>query len=172
MTPLVDLVLTLRRLILAIADRLAWAGPTLARWTVGWIFVLSGWGKLHDLDRVIQYFGELRIPHPELQAPFAAGTELVCGALVLVGLFTRVASVPLIVTMTVAILTAQKENVASVGDLFGLIEWCYVALLVWLGVAGPGPLSLDALLVRLGTPVRASRRGVAPSGVALASRGH
>lgn len=171
MTTLIEGLLTVRRLILAIADALAWAGPTLARWTVGWIFVLSGWGKLHNLDQVIQYFGELGIPHPELQAPFAAGTELVCGTLVLVGLLTRVASVPLIITMTVAILTAQKENVGSVGDLFGLIEWCYIALLFWLGVAGPGPLSLDALLVRFATQQRAPRAAVAAR-VSVASSAH
>ncbi len=170
MNGIIDGMLALRRLILAIAGALSWAGPTLARWTVGWIFVLSGWGKLHNLEQVIGYFGELGIPHPELQAPFAAGTELVCGALVLVGLFTRVASVPLIITMTVAILTAQSENVGSVGDLFGLIEWCYVALLVWLGVAGPGPLSLDALLVRWAT--EREPHAPAPTRVPVASRVH
>ncbi len=148
MQTIVDAMLALRRLILAIADPLAWAGPTLARWTVGWIFVVSGWGKLHNLDQVIGYFRELGLAHPELQAPFVAGTELVCGTLVLIGLCTRVAGVPLIITMIVAILTAKKDDVSSLGDLFGLIEWCYIALLVWLGVAGPGPLSLDALLVR------------------------
>ena len=173
MTTFIDFALTLRRLVLAIADALAWAGPTLARWTVGWIFLLSGWGKLHDLERVIQFFGELGIPHPELQAPFAAGTELVCGTLVLLGLLTRIASVPLIVTMTVAILTAQKDNVGSVGDLFGLIEWCYIALLVWLGVAGPGPLSLDALLVRFATRYREPDAPVASMpAAAVASRAH
>lgn len=172
MTTIIELMSTLRRLVLAIADALSWAGPTLARWTVGWIFVLSGWGKLHNLDQVIQYFGELGIPHPELQAPFAAGTELVCGALVLIGLFTRVAGVPLIVVMIVAIVTAQKENVGSVGDLFGLIEWCYISLLVWLGVAGPGPLSLDALLVRFASRHRAPERDVAAARVPVASRVH
>lgn len=172
MTTLIDLMLTLRRLILTIADALSWVGPTLARWTVGWIFVISGWGKLHNLEQVIKYFGELGIPHPELQAPFAAGTELVCGALVLVGLFTRVASVPLIITMIVAILTAQKDNVGSVGDLFGLIEWCYIALLVWLGVAGPGPLSLDALLLRFATQARESGPGTTAPRVPVPSSVH
>lgn len=148
MTAIIDGSLALRRLVLAIAGALAWAGPTLARVTVGWLFVVSGWGKLHNLDQVINYFGELGIPRPELQAPFASGTELVCGTLVLLGLFTRVAGVPLIITMIVAILTAQKDNVHGLADLFGLIEWCYIALLFWLGVAGPGPVSLDALLVR------------------------
>jgi putative oxidoreductase len=135
------------------------------------IFVLSGWGKLHNLEQVINYFGELGIPHPELQAPFASGTELVCGMLVLIGLLTRLASVPLIITMVVAILTAQKENVGSVGDLFGLIEWCYIALLVWLGVAGPGPLSVDACLVRWATE-RVPSAEAAPSRMPVASGVH
>lgn len=138
----------IRRFVLAIAHLLTWLPPTLARVTVGWIFLWSGWGKLHDLDSVIAFFGSLGIPHPELQAPFASGTELVCGTLVLVGLCTRLASVPLIVTMVVAILTAQRDNLTSLGDLFGLVEFLYIVLLVWLGVQGPGPLSVDALLVR------------------------
>jgi putative oxidoreductase len=149
MEPIVTGMLAIRGLVLAVAGRLAWLPPTLARFTVGWIFLWSGWGKLHDLERVIQFFGELGIPHPELQAPFASGIELVCGALVLAGLFTRVAGVPLIVVMIVAIVTAHGENVSAFGDLFGLSEFLYIVLLVWLGIAGPGPLSLDAALVRL-----------------------
>jgi putative oxidoreductase len=171
MHTIVDAMLALRRLILTVAGALSWAGPTLARWTVGWIFVLSGWGKLHNLDQVIGYFGELGIPHPELQAPFASGTELVCGTLILIGLFTRVASVPLIITMIVAIVTAKKDDVSSVGDLFGLIEWCYIALLVWLGVSGPGPLSLDALLVRWATQ-RESQPDAAAARAPFPSRAH
>jgi putative oxidoreductase len=149
MESLVTIGLAIRRLVVAIAERLAWLPPTLARLTVGWIFLWSGWGKLHDLPSVIQFFGELGIPHPELQAPFASGTELVCGALVLAGLFTRVASVPLVVVMIVAIVTAQREHVEGLGDLFGLSEYLYIVLSIWLGVAGPGPLSLDAALLRL-----------------------
>jgi len=170
MNALIDGMMALRRLVLAIAGALSWAGPTVARLTVGWIFVLSGWGKLHNLDQVIGYFGELGIPHPELQAPFAAGTELVCGALVLVGLFTRVAGVPLIIVMIVAIATAKKDDVGSLGDLFGTIEWCYIALLVWLGVAGPGPLSLDALLVRWAAQREPGGRSVAAGRAATVSR--
>ncbi len=139
----------LRRLTLAVAERLAWLPPTVARFTLGWVFLWSGWGKLHDLDGVIQFFTELGIPRPELQAPFASGNELVCGALLVVGLCTRLVTIPLIVVMIVALVTAQRENAASLGDLFGLIEYLYVTLLVWIGIAGPGPLSADALLVRV-----------------------
>jgi putative oxidoreductase len=158
--------LALRRLTLAVAERLAWLPPTLARFTVGWIFLWSGWGKLHDLDGVIQFFTELGIPHPELQAPFASGNELVCGALLLIGLCTRVATIPLVIVMFVALATAQRENVSSLGDLFGLSEYLYVTLLVWIGVAGPGPLSVDALLVRrFGEPAAAARRTNATASV-------
>ena len=148
MDTVLDAMLAIRRVVLAIAARLQWLPPTLARFTVGWIFLWSGWGKLHDLPRVIEFFGSLGIPHPELQAPFASATELVCGTLVLVGLFTRIASVPLIITMVVAIATAQRDNVGSLGDLFGLIEFGYIVLLISLGVTGAGPLSLDHALVR------------------------
>jgi putative oxidoreductase len=154
MHSIVTTLLAIRGLVRALADRLSWLPPTLARFTVGWVFLWSGWGKLHSLDKIVEFFGQLGIPHPEFQAPFASGTELVCGVLVLAGLFMRVASVPLIITMIVAIVTAQRENVGSLGDLFGLVEFLYIALLIWLGVAGPGPLSLDALLVRLVDPDR------------------
>ena len=148
MESILDSMLAIRGLVRAIADRLQWLPPTLARVTVGWIFLWSGWGKLHNLDSVIEFFGSLGIPHPELQAPFASATELVCGTLVLAGLFTRIASVPLIITMIVAIVTAQRENVGGLGDLFGLVEWLYIVLLITLGVTGAGPLSLDHFLTR------------------------
>src|ERR671922_2768172 len=109
MERVIDWMLAMRRIVLTIADRLQWLPPTLARFTVGWIFFWSGWGKLHDLDHVIEFFGSLGIPHPELQAPFASATEFVCGGLMLAGLFTRLASVPLVIVMLVAIMTAQRE---------------------------------------------------------------
>ncbi len=140
---------SLRGLILKIARGLGWLPPTLARITVGWLFLVSGWGKLHGLPDVIDYFRSLGIPAPEFQAPLAATAEFACGGLVLAGLFTRVAAVPLIITMIVAIATAKREDLTGVASLFGFIEYLYIVLLVWLGVAGPGPLSLDAILVRL-----------------------
>src|SRR5213593_2333437 len=102
------MIVRVRAWILRITGRIDWLPPTLARLCVGLVFFNSGWGKLHGLNDVIEYFRSLGIPAPEIQAPFAAGTEFVCGLLLLLGLFTRVASVPLIITMIVAILTAKK----------------------------------------------------------------
>jgi putative oxidoreductase len=135
-----------RRFIHAVAGKLSWLPPTLTRVTVGWVFMQSGWGKLTHLPDIIKYFGELGIPMPEFQAPFAASAELVCGTLILAGLFTRLASVPLIIVMIVAIITARKGDYEGVASLFGFIEYLYIVLFLWLGVAGAGPLSLDRLL--------------------------
>lgn len=133
---------------IAVARRLAWLAPLVARITVGWTFAVTGWGKLHNLPKIVDYFTELGIPYPQIQAPFASANELVCGVLVLLGLATRAASIPLIVVMLVAIRTAQWENVDSVAALVGLVEWAYIAIFAWLAIAGPGPISLDFLIGR------------------------
>src|SRR5215468_5950459 len=136
------------RLAERIGDALRWLSPTIARLTVGLVFFQSGWGKLHDLEKVTGYFTELGIPNPAFQARFASTAEFVCGGLLLLGLATRLAVVPLIVTMCVAIRTAQWKDVDGIGSLVGLLEFSYIALLVWLGTDGPGPLSLDRLIAR------------------------
>jgi putative oxidoreductase len=69
--------------------------------------------------------------------------------LLLAGLFTRVAAVPLMGTMVVAILTAKRDEIHDLADLVGLNEFAYLALFLWLAVAGPGKLSLDYLVRRL-----------------------
>src|SRR5258706_12370227 len=102
----------------ALERRLGWLPSTAARVTVGWIFVQSGWGKLHSLDQVVKFFTDLGIPAPQIQAPFAAGTEFVCGSLVLLGLATRVAALPLMAGMTVALSPAPRGRVGKVSALF------------------------------------------------------
>ena len=128
---------------LSTAGRLSWIGPTLARLTLGVVFIGTGWGKLHDLDKVTGFFTELGIPAPGFNALLASSAELTCGSLLLVGLLSRLASIPLIVTMIVAILTAKRGDLHGLPDLLGFEEWTYIVLASWIAVAGPGPLSLD-----------------------------
>lgn len=148
MPSLMDRASRLRRLIHSISTGLQWLPPLVARITIGWVFLQSGWGKLHDLPKVVAFFTSLGIPAPQFQAPLAATAELVCGALILVGLWTRVATLPLIVTMVVAILTALRGNIHELSDLFGVSEYLYIALLLWLGAYGAGPFSIDAIFAR------------------------
>lgn len=133
---------------IAVARRLQWLAPLVARITVGWVFAVTGWGKLNNLEKITEFFTDLGIPYPHIQAPFASATELVCGVLILVGLATRVASIPLIIVMLVAIRTAQWENIDSAAALLGTVEWAYIAIFAWLAIAGPGPISLDHLIGR------------------------
>ena len=131
---------------LSTAGRLSFLGPTLARLTLGVVFVGTGWGKLHSLDKVTGFFTELGIPAPGFNAVLAASAEFVCGGLLLLGLLSRLAAIPLIITMIVAILTAKRGDLHGISDLLGFEEWTYIVLAIWIAVAGPGPLSLDRLL--------------------------
>src|SRR5919201_2107093 len=131
---------------LSTAERLSFLGPTLARLTLGVVFIGTGWGKLHSLPKVIDFFTELGIPAPGFNAVLASTAEFVCGALLLIGLLSRLATIPLIVTMIVAIITAKSENLHGISDLLGFEEWTYIVLALWILVAGAGPLSLDRVL--------------------------
>lgn len=144
---MVRVVLGARAFVLNVTGALSWLPPTLARLCIGWIFVRSGWGKLHNLPAVIDYFGSIGIPAPELQAPFVAGVEFVGGLFLLAGLFARVVSVPLGVTMVVALLTAKRGEIANAADLYGTIEFLYLIGLAYLAAFGAGALSVDGVLV-------------------------
>jgi putative oxidoreductase len=126
----------------------AWLPPLIARITVGWVFVESGWGKLHHLDKVTAFFSSLGLPMPGFQAHLVATTEFAGGLALLIGLCTRLASVPLTIIMYVAIATAKRDELHGFSDLIGFSEYLYMVLLVWLIVNGAGWLSLDALVGR------------------------
>ena len=150
--------LSVSRALLGLADRLSFAPPLIARLVVGVVFTHSGWGKLHNLDQVAQFFASLGIPFAELQAPFVAGVEFGCGLLLLLGLATRLAAIPLIGTMVVALATALLPKITGVNALFGLSEFLYIALLAQLAISGGGALSLDTLAApKLGL-ARSTRR--------------
>jgi putative oxidoreductase len=120
--------------------------PLLTRLIVGFVFMNSGSGKFMNLDRAAEFFASLGIPFPHLMAPFVATVESLAGTLIFLGLGARVAAVPLIGVMTVAIITAKREEIESVRSFFGLPEFLYIALLLWLMAQGAGRVSLDAWL--------------------------
>lgn len=128
------------------SGKLSWLPPLLARVAIGIAFILTGLGKLKGLDGVIAYFGELGIPAPQIMAPFVAGTELVGGIMLVLGLGTRIAALALATTMVVATLTAVWPKLEDKAGIFAAIEIAYLVIFVWLAVAGPGPASLDHIL--------------------------
>jgi len=121
-------------------------GLLLSRLTIGVVFVQAGWGKFNNLDRTIGYFDSIGIPMASLQAPFAAGAELICGALVLVGFLTRLAAIPPVIVMIVAILTAHRSEISGLPDLLGLSPFSYLVMYFIHVGFGAGRFSVDRAL--------------------------
>ena len=126
-----------------VAGHLGWLAPLFARVTVGWVFLWSGWGKLTTLPQVTENFIGWGIPLPHLLAPFVSGVEFFGGLFLLLGLVTRISAGALAVTMIVAIRSAKWAEVDSLETLLGFDEFEYLALFLWLAIAGPGALSVD-----------------------------
>jgi putative oxidoreductase len=140
---------------LAAARRLDWLAPLAGRVTLGVLFMSTGWGKVHSLSKVTAFFTDLGIPAPGLNAHVVSFVELIGGTLLVLGLASRLASLPLMASMAVAILTAQRDQVHGLPDLFGLVEWTYFVLLLWVAIAGPGKVSLDHLILHPPTATHA-----------------
>lgn len=80
----------------------------LIRFLVGAIFLSEGIQKFLFIAEVgVGRFAKIGIPSPEIMAPFVGVVEAVCGSLLLLGLITRLATIPLIITMLVAILSTK-----------------------------------------------------------------
>ena len=88
---------------LARLDALAWLGPLTLRIFFGYFWFETGLAKLQNLDAFSQRFLGWGIPFPTFSAALSGGTDMIGGALLIVGLFTRLATIPMIINMVVAI---------------------------------------------------------------------
>ncbi len=142
----------LYRLLITIAGYLRSPFLLLIRLFWGWQFFLTGKGKLMDLSKPTQYFEGLHIPLPHLNAILAACTECFGGLLLLVGLASRLISVPLMILLTVAYLTADNDAVRAIfsdPDKFtSAAPFLFLFAVVIVFVFGPGKFSIDWLLAR------------------------
>ncbi|MEO8614494.1 MAG: DoxX family protein [Luteolibacter sp.] len=115
---------------------------------IGWSFFLTGRGKLANFDRTTHFFESLHIPAPAFHAGLVGGIEMVGGLLLVAGLATRLISVPLLVSMIVAYLTADREAFASISDFTEAAPFIFLCVTLVTLAFGPGKLSLDALIAR------------------------
>lgn len=116
----------------------------------GWQFAQTGWGKLHRMPQVIQYFGSLGIPFPAANAWFIALLEFVGGILLALGLGSRLLALLSVGDMVVAYILGDREALRSffsAPDKFAAAA-PFVFLISWLIIMifGPGKFSLDAVL--------------------------
>lgn len=118
----------------------------------GWQFFLTGKGKLMNLDRTAGFFESLHIPMPHLNAVLAGSTECFGGLCLLLGLGSRIITIPLIFTLCIAYATAESDALHAIfsdPDKFVSatpFEFMLAAVIVL--VFGPGKFSLDALIGR------------------------
>jgi putative oxidoreductase len=119
----------------------------------GWQFHTTGMGKLKDIPKVTDYFQSLGIPHPELNAYMAGTTECVGGLLLLIGFASRITTIPLIITMIVAYLTAMPDVVKNIfnkpDDFLGADPFLFMLAAIIVFLFGPGLFSVDGLIGHL-----------------------
>ena len=138
----------------------------LVRLVVGWVFLSEGIQKFLLSEALgAGRFAKIGIPAPEIMGPLVGAVEIVCGAMLIVGLFTRLASVPLLITMSVAIVSTKVPVLLGHGFwIFTLRElprygfWsmmheartdlCMTLGTLFLLIVGAGSISLDRLICR------------------------
>lgn len=125
------------------------AAGVLIRWLVGAVFVSEGIQKfLFPVELGVGRFTKIGIPAPQFFAPFVGMVEMVCGALLFVGLLTRFAAIPLIINISVAIVTTKIPLLLKSGFWAAAHEartdYAMLLGLLFLLIVGGGPLSLDA----------------------------
>jgi putative oxidoreductase len=149
MPTMTDRLSRFRRLVLRVAARLRWIAPTLSRLTLGWVFLQSGWGKLHNLEKVIGFFTELGIPARRSRRPSPRSWSSRAAADAARPRDARSRACRLIAIMIVAIGTAKRATSTSCPICSGCRSTSTSCLALWLGGYGAGPLSLDYLIARL-----------------------
>jgi putative oxidoreductase len=127
------------------------AAVLLIRLMVGAVFVSEGIQKfLFPAEVGAGRFAKIGIPSPEIAAPFVGCFEIACGALVILGLLTRLAVIPLIVVMLTAIATTKIPILMNDGFWKmaheGRTDWSMLLGLTFLLIVGAGRLSVDAHL--------------------------
>jgi putative oxidoreductase len=126
----------------------------LVRIAVGLIFFTQGILKYIDLNMGVVRFTRIGFPHPCFTAHFVGAFEVVCGLLLLLGLWTRLASIPLLIVITTAIGTTKVPELFRANQGFWYMvsdartDFAIFCCLVFLISVGGGNWSLDARLAK------------------------
>ena len=126
----------------------AW-GLLLLRLMVGWVFLSEGIQKfLFPAALGAGRFAKIGIPAPQFTGPFVGLVEIVCGAMIILGFATVLATVPLLVDIAVAIATTKLSVLGKQGFWSmmhdGRTDFCMLLGLLAIALLGAGSLSLDA----------------------------
>ena len=120
----------------------------LIRLAVGWVFLSEGIQKfLFPESLGVGRFAKIGIPDPSFTAPFVGVVEIVFGILIIVGLLTRLSTIPLLIDISVAIAATKIPMLLDKGFWAAAHEartdLCMLLGLLFLLIEGAGPLSID-----------------------------
>lgn len=124
-------------------------GVLFIRIAVGLIFFSQGVLKYLDPNLGVNRFTRIGFPYPAFTAHFVGAFEIVCGLLVLIGLLTRIASVPLLIVISTAIATTKIPELTHAGQGFRFMvsdartDFAMLMSLLFLLAAGGGRWSVD-----------------------------
>jgi putative oxidoreductase len=133
------------------------ASVILIRLVVGWVFLSEGIQKfLFPVALGAGRFAQIGIPNPQIMAPLVGAVEILFGGLLILGLFTRPATIPLLIVISVAIRTTKVPILMKQG-FWAMVheartDFCMVFGLVFLLIVGAGRLSLDRAVSRTKSP--------------------
>jgi putative oxidoreductase len=120
------------------------------RLAAGLIFLTQGILKYIDPKMGIERFARIGFPFPAFTAHFVGAFEIVFGAAVLIGLYTRLAAIPLLIVILTAIATTKIPELFHAGQGFWFMvsdartDFAMTMCLLFLLVAGGGSWSFDA----------------------------
>ena len=106
------------------------------------IMIQHGLPKLQTFSAKANTFSDPFGIGPTASLSLVIFAEFFCGAFIILGLFTRLAAIPLVIAMSVALFIAHKGDLFGKGELSGLFLFCFLVLLL----TGPGRFSLDRLI--------------------------
>lgn len=119
----------------------------------GWQLIQSGWGKLHNLGGVTEFFASLGLPAPGATAVFISCLEFFGGILFALGLFSRIISLMLTVNMIVAYITADREALFSIfkdpDKFYAAAPYTFLMTSIIILLFGAGRFCLDELFARI-----------------------
>jgi putative oxidoreductase len=118
----------------------------------GWQLVQTGWGKLHGIPKIAEFFASLNIPFPGFNAHFVASLEFFGGILLIVGLGSRLVGLLMAINMFVAYWTADHDALIAIfsdpGKFYVADPFTFLFASVIVLIFGAGLFSLDALIAR------------------------
>ena len=135
------------------ADYLQSTFLLLVRLYWGWQLVESGWGKLHNLEKVTEFFTSLGLPMPAQTAVFISCLEFFGGIFLALGLLSRLTALVLTINLITAYITADREALFSIfsdpDKFYAAAPYTFLVASLIVLIFGAGKFSVDELLNRV-----------------------